>query len=79
MADEPATDDLSGEIEECLEEFDQFLGTLHRYPDTVVAMSLRIHLAALLAAMVDNRICSREDVHEFALALEQDASGTGDL
>jgi hypothetical protein len=77
MTDESMADDHSGEIEECLEDLDQFMGTLQRYPDLVIAMSLRIHLAALLRAMVDNRLCSREDVREFVLALEQEALGVG--
>jgi hypothetical protein len=75
MTNESTADDHSGEIEECLEDIDEFLETLQHYPDAVVAKSLRIHLAALLRAMVDNSLCSREDVREFVLALEQDALG----
>jgi hypothetical protein len=78
MSDKSVADDHSGEIEECLEDIDDFLGRLRNYPDLVIAQSLRIHLAALLRAMVDNRLCSREDVREFVLALEQDALGVGE-
>ena len=77
MTDESMAEDHSGEIEECLEDVDEFIGTLQGYPDPVIAESLRIHLAALLRAMVDNRLCSREDVREFVLALEQQALGVG--
>jgi hypothetical protein len=73
-----STDDHADAIEECLEDIDQFLETLQRYPDLVIAKSLRIHLAALLRAMVDNRLCSREDVREFVLALEQESLGVGE-
>jgi hypothetical protein len=52
---------------------EEFLDTLERYPDAVIAQSLRIHLAALLRALVDNGHCSREDVRGFVLALEQEA------
>jgi hypothetical protein len=78
MTDESAADSPDAEIEECLEDIDELLGTLERYPDPVIAQSLRIHLAALLRAMVDNGLCSREDVGEFVLALEQDALGVGE-
>jgi hypothetical protein len=78
MADVSVTDDHADEIEACLEDIDDFLGSLQRYPDLVIAKSLRIHLAALLRAMVDNRLCSREDVREFVLLLEQDALGVGE-
>lgn len=78
MTDESMAEDHSSEIEECLEDLDEFMGTLQRYPDPVIARSLRIHLAALLRAMVDNRLCSREDVREFVLALEHDALGVGE-
>ena len=78
MTEESGTGSPPGEIEECLEDIDEFLATLERYPDPVVAQSLRIHLAALLRAMVDNGLCSREDVREFVLSLEQDALGVGE-
>jgi len=78
MADESVADDHADEIEACLEDIDDFLGSLQGYPDVVIAKSLRIHLAALLRAMVDNRLCSREDVREFVLLLEQDALGVGE-
>ena len=74
MADEP---DASA-LEECLDEMDEFITTLQRYPDTVIAMSLRMHLAALLRAMVESRLCSREDVREFVIALEREALGVNE-
>jgi hypothetical protein len=77
MPDEPAdTDDNA--IEECLDEIDEFMETLQRFPDSVIAMSMRIHLAALLRAMVESRLCTREDVREFVVALEQEALGVGE-
>ena len=77
MPDEAAdTDDNA--IEECLDEIDEFMETLQRFPDSVIAMSMRIHLAALLRAMVESRLCTREDVREFVVALEQEALGVGE-
>jgi hypothetical protein len=42
-------------------------------------MALRIHLAALLRAMLDDQICSRDEIREFLAALEQEAIGAADL
>jgi len=78
MADERAQDDAESAMEECLEDIDEFIDTLQRYSDPVIAMSLRIHLAALLRAMVQSRLCTREDVRQFVVALEQEALGIGD-
>jgi hypothetical protein len=78
MPDELTADAAAGEMEQCLEDLDEFLGTLQRYPDPVIAMSLRIHLGNLLRAMIDNRLCAREDVREFVLSLEQEALGVGE-
>jgi hypothetical protein len=63
-------------IEQCVDEIDDFIETLERYPGSVIAMALRIHLGALLRAMVDDQLCSREEVREFVAALEQEAIGT---
>jgi len=78
MSDQSPEDAGDEELEACLDDIDEFIGTLQRYPDTVIAMSLRIHLAALLRAMIDNGSCTREDVREFVVALEQEALGVGD-
>jgi len=78
MSDGPADDADDNAIEECLDHIDEFIGTLQRFPDAVIAMSMRIHLSALLRAMVENRLCTREDVREFVVALEQEALGVGE-
>jgi hypothetical protein len=66
-------------IEECVDEIDDFIETLERYPEPVIAMALRIHLGALLRAMVDEQLCSREEVREFVVALEQEAIGAAGI
>jgi hypothetical protein len=73
MTDESAADSAESLVEECLDDIDEFMGTLQRFPDTVIAMSLRIHLAALLRAMVESEGCSPEDVRGFIAALELEA------
>lgn len=62
-------------IEQCVDEIDDFIETLVRYPESVIAMALRIQLGALLRAMVDDQLCSRAEVCEFVAALEQEAIG----
>lgn len=66
-------------IEQCVDEVDDFIETLERYPGSVIAMALRIHLGALLRAMHDDHLCSREEVREFVAALEQEAIGPAGL
>ena len=62
-------------IEECVDQIDGFIETLERYPESVIAMALRIHLGALLRAMLDDQLCSRAEVREFVAALEQEVVG----
>lgn len=62
-------------IEQCVDEIDDFVATLERYPESVIAMALRIHLAALLRAMLDDELCSRDEMREFLIELERQALG----
>lgn len=66
-------------IEQCADEIDDFVETLQDYPAAVIAMALRIHLGILLRAMVDDQLCSREEVREFVNALEQEAIGAAGI
>jgi hypothetical protein len=66
---------VAAAIEECVDQIDDFIETLDRYPDAVIAMALRIHLGALLRAMVDEQVCGRAEVREFVAAIEQEALG----
>jgi hypothetical protein len=65
-------------IEECVDQIDDFIESLDRYPESVIAMALRIHLGALLRTMLNAQLCSRADVREFVAALEQEALGAPD-
>jgi hypothetical protein len=76
MPEQMADDEATAQIEECLDEIDEFIGSLQRFSDPVIAESLRIHLAALLGAMVESNQCSSADVRDFAAALEHEALGT---
>jgi hypothetical protein len=65
-------------LEQCIDEIDQFVASLQRYQEPVLAFALRMHLSALLRAMVDCHACTREEVRQFLVELEQEALGVGD-
>jgi hypothetical protein len=62
-----------GTVEECLDELDDFIAGLSRYPPTALAVALRVHLEALLQALLEGKICTREEVRDFIKELERDA------
>jgi hypothetical protein len=64
-------------LEQCVDDIDEFIGALQRYPGTVIAMALRIHLGALLHAMLVDQLCSRAEISQFVAALEQEAVDGG--
>jgi hypothetical protein len=67
------TEPGDGTVEECLDELDDFVAGLSRYPPTVLAVALRIHLETLLQAMLEGKLCTREEVRDFVKELERDA------
>jgi hypothetical protein len=72
-----ADESSQGTIEECVDEIDDFIEQLDRYPPPVLAFALRAHLGGLLRAMVDGRVCTREHARQFVLELEHEALGVG--
>jgi hypothetical protein len=66
-------------LEQCVDQIDDFIETLDQYQGSVIALALRIHLGALLRAMLDDQVCSREDVRDFVVALEQEVITGQDL
>jgi hypothetical protein len=62
-----------GAVEECLDELSDLMAKLQRYPPTVLAVALRVHLETLLQALLDGKVCSREEVRDFVRELERDA------
>lgn len=67
------TEPGDGTVEECLDELDDFIAGLSRYPPTVLAVALRVHLETLLQALLEGKICTREEVRDFVKELERDA------
>jgi hypothetical protein len=62
-----------GSVEECLEEFNEFLAGQQGYPPTVLAVALRVHLGALLQALLEGGVCTREEVRHCCRELEREA------
>ena len=63
----------NGAVEQCLDELDDLIDGLQRYPPTILAVALRVHLETLLQALLEAKICSREEVRDFVRELERDA------
>ncbi|HYB31907.1 MAG TPA: hypothetical protein VED45_00610 [Steroidobacteraceae bacterium] len=62
-----------GTVEECLDELNDFMAGLQRYSSTTLAVALRVHLGTLLQALLDEKVCTREEVRDFVRELERDA------
>ncbi len=61
------------QVEECLDELNDFIMGLQRYAPTALAVALRVHLSTLLQALLEGELCTREDVRDFVRELERDA------
>ena len=67
-----------GTLEECLDDINDFVQTLTRYPPIMVAMAMRAHLELLLGAMLECDLCTRKDIKEFVRDLEEEVLGEND-
>lgn len=61
-----------GTLEECMDETNDFIQTLDRYPPVMVATALRAHLEILLRALLECDMCTRREVRQFVQELEQE-------
>lgn len=66
------TTSADGTVEECLDELSDFIEGL-RYPPPVLAVAMRVHLEAVLQALLEAKLCTREEVRDFVKELERDA------
>jgi hypothetical protein len=55
---------------ECLDEINDFVQTLMRYPPRMIAMAMRAHLEILLRAILEYDLCTRSEIQEFVRELE---------
>jgi hypothetical protein len=63
-----------GTFAECADELNDFVASLERYPDTVLAFALAAHLGALLEALRIQGEWSAEEVAEFLRELASEAA-----
>ena len=63
---------MEHQFEECVDELDGAIAALERFSDTLIAYALRAHLSALLSALIECNICTRDAAREFLSALERE-------
>jgi hypothetical protein len=61
-----------GTLEECLDEINDLVQTLDRYPPRVIALAMRAHMEILLRAMLDCDMCTRQELKTFVRELEHE-------
>lgn len=67
LIQDSADDDV---IEECLEEFDELVMSLDRYPPSAIAVALATYLEGLLGALLDERQCTAEEIRQLLREIE---------
>jgi hypothetical protein len=61
-----------GTLEECLDELNDFVQTLDRYPPRMIALAMRAHMEILLHALLECDMCTRQELRTFVRELEQE-------
>ncbi|MGH8299251.1 MAG: hypothetical protein ACRES6_08185 [Steroidobacteraceae bacterium] len=74
LVGEPPDDTVT---EECIEELEELVMSLDRYPPTAVAVALGTYLEGLLGALLDERQCTAEEVRELLREIESGVIGSG--
>jgi hypothetical protein len=59
-------------IEECVDELDELIDSLQRFPETVLAFALRVHLGSLLRVLLENDLCTRAQARTFLSDLQEE-------
>jgi len=59
-------------FEECLDEINDFVQTLDRYPPLMVATAMRSHMEILLRALLECDMCTRREIRQFVQELEKE-------
>ncbi|MGH8288994.1 MAG: hypothetical protein ACREV7_08190 [Steroidobacteraceae bacterium] len=60
-------------IDECTEELDELIMSLDRYSPAVVAVAMGACLGGLLGALIDESLCTSEEVRELLREIESGA------
>lgn len=74
LIDESADDPM---VEECIEELDELVMNLDRYPPSAVAVAMATCLEGLLGALLDERQCTADDVHDLLREIESGVIESG--
>jgi hypothetical protein len=57
-------------VEECIQELDELIMSLDRYPPAAVAVAMGTYLEGLLGALLDEDQCTAADVRELLREIE---------
>ncbi|MGH8202876.1 MAG: hypothetical protein ACREVO_21350 [Steroidobacteraceae bacterium] len=57
-------------VEQCIEELDELVMALDRYPPAAVALAIGTYLEALLGALFDERLCTADEVRALLREIE---------
>ena len=57
-------------VEECIEELDELVMALDRYPPAAVAVAIGTYLEGLLGALLDERLCTADEIRELLREIE---------
>ncbi len=57
-------------VEECIEELEELVMTLDRYPPAAIVVAIGTYLEGLLGAMFDERQCTADEVRELLREIE---------
>jgi hypothetical protein len=74
LIDESADDAM---VEECIEELDELVMSLDRYPPAAVAVAIGTYLEGLLGALLDEGQCTADEVRELLREIESGVIDSG--
>lgn len=64
-------------VEECIEELNELVMSLDRYPPAAVAVAMGTYLEGLLGALLDDRQCTAEEVRALLREIESGVIDSG--
>ncbi|MGH8180805.1 MAG: hypothetical protein ACRETR_07480, partial [Steroidobacteraceae bacterium] len=64
-------------VEECIEELNELVMSLDRYPPAALAVAMGTYLEGLLGALLDDRQCTAEEVRALLREIESGVIDSG--
>lgn len=71
MVTDHLTQACESTLEECFEAFEELVARMERFPPTLVALALRLHLEVLLDTLIERRLATRQEIRAFLQDLEE--------